>query len=418
MDESTLSGEQKKVLLDILEMKHVLVTGPGGTGKSYLLNYLREWFRGKGKMDVCGATGIAASNVGGVTLHSWAGLGLGKGSANTLAMQARNNQPAFDRIRKVEVLAIDEISMIDGELLDKVDEVFQLIREDDRPFGGVQMLFLGDFYQLPPVDGKYAFESKVWRKADISVHVFRTCHRQADVAFASALMELRTGDLSRAARDLLNSRHKAVVGTPECPPIYLTTHNDKALGLNSAQLAKLPGELKILHARDTGTDQGLRMLEKSKIPKELELKVGARVICCTNYLPDLYIMNGTAGTVVALENFMGIMTPVVLFDNGEEVRVNKVNKEITLDGKVIATRTQFPLRLGWALTVHSSQGCTLDLVEAHLGNAFERGQIYVALSRVRTLEGLSIQSLNKHMIQPCPKAAEFYAEADPFALLA
>jgi len=271
---------------------------------------------------------------------------------------------------------------------------------------------------LTPVKGDYAFKAKVWKQAEISVHVFHQIHRQADAAFAGALMELRTGELSQFSKDLLNSRHKAKVGSPECPPIYLTTHNEMALRLNSSQLELLPGKLEVFHARDTGTEAGIRVLDKSKIPKELELKKGARVICCTNYLPDAGIMNGTAGRVVDLENFMGILTPVVRFDNGEEVRINKVAKEITLDGHVIATRTQFPLRLGWALTVHSSQGSTLDLVEAHLGNAFERGQIYVALSRVRTLEGLSIQSLNKNMIQPCEKAAAFYAEADPFALLA
>jgi ATP-dependent DNA helicase PIF1 len=418
MDDSTLSDEQKLVLQDILDLKNVLVTGPGGTGKSYLLNYLRRWFRGRGKMDICGATGIAAANVGGVTLHSWAGIGLGDGSANKLALQARNNKPAFDRIRGVEVLAIDEVSMIDAGLLDKLNEVFQLIREDERPFGGVQMLFLGDFYQLPPVKGDYAFKAKAWRKADIAVHVFHQIHRQSEADFARALMELRTGELSPVSKDLLNSRHKAKVGSPECPPIYLTTHNEMALRLNEGQLSLLPGKAEIFHARDTGTESGIKVLDKSKIPKELHLKVGARVICCTNYLPDAGVMNGSAGTVVALENFMGVLTPVVRFDNGEELRMNKVAKEITLDGHVIATRTQFPLRLGWALTVHSSQGMTLDLVEAHLGNAFERGQIYVALSRVRTLGGLSIQSLNKHLIAPCEKAAAFYAEADPFALLA
>lgn len=409
MDLSSLSPQQAAVLGDITAGRNVLVTGPGGTGKSYLLNFLRDWMDGRGRMDVCGATGIAAVNVGGVTLHSWAGIGLGKGSAQMLAMGIRNNPNAFGRIIKTDLLAIDEISMIDAGLLDKLNEVFQLIREDERPFGGLQILLLGDFFQLKPVDGRFAFHAKSWKEADIKVHVLTKVFRQKDVNFAQALLELRTGRLSQDSKDLLNSRYNAEVGTVERPPVYLTTHNADAHAINERYLKLLPGSVTTYMGRDTGSDSGKRVLEKSKIPLELNLKVGSRVICCTNFDPLQGIMNGSAGVVLGHVRFSGILSPQVGFDNGAEATMCKVKKDITLDGKVIASREQFPLRLGNGLTIHSSQGSTLDLVEAHVGKAFERGQIYVCLSRCTTLEGLSIKSLNKAMIAPCPEAEAFYA---------
>jgi ATP-dependent DNA helicase PIF1 len=407
----SLSDQQQAVVDSLYHGRNTFVTGPGGTGKSLLLNHLRENLGASRRLDVCGSTGIAAVNVGGVTLHSWAGIGLGEGSANKLALGIRNNRNAWDRITKAEILAIDEISMINAELLDKLEEVFRLVRNSDLPFGGVQMLFLGDFYQLPPVEGRFAFRSKAWKEAEVETHVLTRVFRQRDAAFAQALLELRTGELSTASRELLNSRYKAVVGTPERPPVYLTTHNADAQRINDSHLRKLDGSETIFHANDTGTESGIKLLEKGKIPKDLVLKTGARVICCVNYDPNLQIMNGSAGTVTGFGRVSGILSPIVSFDNGSEIPIIKVKKEITLDGKVIACREQFPLRLGYAITTHSSQGMTLELVEAHLGKAFEKGQIYVALSRATSLEGLSIMSLNKELIKPSPEAAAFYASA-------
>ena len=406
-----LSDQQQAVVEDILDGKNVFLTGPGGTGKSHLLNFLSGYMRGRGRMDICGATGIAAVNVGGVTLHSWAGIGLGKGTAHQLALGIRNNRNAFERIVKTNLLALDEVSMIDADLLDKLDTAFQLIRQDERPFGGLQVLLLGDFYQLRPVDGQFAFKAKVWSSSGMTTHVLTKVFRQKDAAFARALLELRTGTLSEESKALLNSRYKAVVGTEERPPSYLTTHNDDANRINASHLAKLPGEPVTFAAKDNGTESGLKLLDKGKIPSSLALKKGSRVICCVNYDPERQIMNGSAGVVEGFGSLMGVLSPIVSFDNGEEVVMLKVKKEITLDGKVTASREQFPLRLGNAITTHGSQGQTIDLVEAHLGRAFERGMIYVALSRCTSLEGLSIHSLNKSLIAPCPEAAAFYASA-------
>ena len=396
----TLSIDQLAVLESVRSGHNVLITGPGGTGKSFLLWQLQMQF----PIEVCGSTGVAAVNVGGVTLHSWAGLGLADRPALILADGVRNNKKAHQRILTTSILAIDEISMVSAELFDKLDKVFRIIRSDDRPFGGVQILAFGDFLQLPPVEGEFAFDSDVWGPANFKVHLLTHIFRQEDVAFARALSELRNGALSQESKDLLRPRQRAVDDDPLKPPVIITATNKECDRINDHRLGSL-APIQVFRATDTGSPQALKLLERSLVPFELRLAPGARVMCLANLDPEIGVMNGSTGTVVQTTPYI-----TVKFDRAGSFVMPLHEKEVKLDGKVIGKRSQYPLRLAWSITSHKSQGLTLDKVELRMASAFEAGQTYVAMSRVKTLGGLFINGLNKaNLTSANPKAVQFYA---------
>lgn len=408
-----LSDEQNRVIADMREGRNLLVTGPGGTGKSLLLKEAQRLFTGR-VFAVCGSTGVAAVNVGGSTLHSWCGIGLASEGPKSLSQMVARNKPALKRILRTEVLALDEISMISAELLDKVSEVFQILREDPRPFGGIQVILYGDFLQLPPVEGGFAFKAKCWKPAEIKVHVLTKVFRQEDELFATTLGLLREGVLTERVKSVLRPRLTAVDPNPEISPVYLTPLNREADEINGRKLRYLPGEPVIFLSKDSGSPSGVRLLEKCPIPQELQVKPGSRVMCCYNMDPYRGIVNGTTGTVIQAHNledqmtFQHIKEVLVKYDNGEFQLMLPYSKEISVDGKVIASRLQIPLRPAHAISIHKAQGLTLDKVEAHLRQTFEPGQTYVALSRVRTLEGLFLKGFNKDNVSANPEALAFY----------
>jgi len=406
--ELVLSEEQMEVLDDLVNGRNMLITGAAGTGKSFLLNHMQKVLAEMGKsFGVCGSTGVSAVNIGGVTLHSWAGLGLGDGPVSNIVQNIRNNKPAYGRVRYSKVVCIDEISMISGELFGKLDKVFRMIREKDVPFGGIQLILFGDLLQLPAVEGGYVFESPSWWPAAIKTHLLTKVFRQKDVEFSEALGKLRIGLMDQQTKDFFNARANIVDPEPHILPVSIVAKNVTADMINERNLNALEGEMRVFHAVDTGSPAGLRLLEKCLVPKELKLKVGARVMCLVN-MPDIEVMNGSAGTVCG---FSSLGYPIVDFDNGVRETMETCDKEVKSDGNPIGKRKQFPLRLSWACSTHKIQGQTLDKVEIHLGEAFCEGQIYVALSRVRTKEGLFIKSLNKNQLTPNKKALDFYANA-------
>lgn len=417
-----LSEEQMSVMKDIIQLENVAVSGPAGTGKSTILKALRKHFEDAYlRFAICGSTGIAAVNVGGVTLHSWAGIGLGEGSAKKLANKiiTGEHRKCYENIINTNHLAIDEISMIPGSLFEKIDEIFKIVRKDERPFGGMQLIMFGDFLQLPPVSKRndkpeqFAFETPAWLMADVKVHNLKKVWRQADQNFAEVLNSVRLGEVTPAVSDLLNSCWRKKDPTPEHPPVILTTHNKDADSINLRRLALIEAEQHGFEAADVGSAAAKKVLEKCLIPKNLELKIGAQVMLCVNYDQDDGLVNGSIGEVIGFTPWKRGQIPTVKFQNGQTVEVEPWQWDIRENERVIGSRTQVPLRLAWAITVHKSQGMTLDKVEVHLARAFEYGQAYVALSRARTKEGLFIASGSKNSIKAHPKAVLFYNPVAP-----
>ena len=409
-----LNEKQRSAATHIAAGGNILITGPAGTGKSALLNYLRGQYP---DMPVTASTGIAALNVGGCTIHSWAALGVGQKPAKDIAKalnDRRNN--VWYAMKKSKRLAIDEVSMIDAELFDKLDEVLRLVRLSSEPFGGLQLILFGDFLQLPPVgtDGRavrFAFESRAWASARVRVCLLTQVMRQRDELFAGVLSRVRVGDTSEEVRSVLRPRIHAEDTNPAVAPVTLATHNEIADRINVEKLAAIQAPEVTWEAQDWADGEfSKQALERNCIAlKTLILKVGASVMLLKNIDPAEGLVNGALGEVVEIRKgeFRGGI-PVVKFLNGVVREMEPQTWELRRNDEVLADRKQIPLRLSYAISIHKSQGMSLDKVRVHLANCFADGQAYVAMSRARTLEGLFIADITGKSIRANPVALEFY----------
>jgi len=390
---------------------NAFLSGMAGTGKSTtLLDFIGQSFR---PVDVCATTGIAALNLqdqfrrrAGIalpahTVYRWAGIGLGPalGQSPERYWQFLNDGrmpmsrlAAFARVRRAECLVIDEISMLPGRILDYLDFHFRQIRGDSRPFGGIQLIVVGDFLQLPPVakDGKYdwAFLARSWSTANFRNAYLTTIHRQDEPLFIEALNNFREGRISRAVADTLTKRVKMFV---DRRVVRLMTHNAQVDKWNSYQIGEIESPENIYEAEFSGPEHETDFLAKNSItPVALTLKEGARVMVTSNLTDEagqLEAVNGQCGTVVA----MGYGEVTVLLDGGRHIDVSC--REWTFDPQRedSGTMKQIPLRPAYALTIHKSQGLTLDRAHIDIRAAREPGQAYVALSRLRNLAGLYLK---------------------------
>ena len=414
-----LSSQQQQVIEAVDAGKNILVTGGAGTGKSYLLQYLKRYYVNKG-LAITASTGIAAVNIGGATIHSWAGIGL----ANMPTDQIVRNLfgAKFSKVRRkiklTKILAIDEISMISAELLEILDQVFQAIRENKEPMGGMQMLFFGDFLQLPPISNQYqqanfCFKSEVWKNLNLKTFNLQEIFRQNDDKFVKILNNMRFGIIEEDDVKHLESRLEAKDNNKAIKPTILTTHNHKAEQINETELKKIAREEKIFQANYFGDDRKIEFLQKNCIASGvLKLKVGAQVMMIKNTYQKEGIINGSLGIV---KDFSGKKSyPIVEFNNGATITISPEEwliERFDEEKRTIVTEAglnQIPLILSWAITIHKSQGLTLDKISCDLSDIFSPGQAYVALSRARSLDGVFIKSINFGKIVANQEAAEFY----------
>lgn len=384
---------------------NVFLTGEPGAGKTYTVNQYIEWMRDTGKTyAVTASTGIAATHVNGMTIHSWSGLGIKREITKSTIQNILFDDYKQRRICAPQVLIIDEVSMLDSVMIDNVDAVLRGVREIDEPFGGMQVVFVGDFFQLPPVSKgeslDFAFESEAWKNAKVTVCYLTEQHRQSEGEFLEILTAMRRGTITAAHKQILRERAYAPEGVPAT---QLFTHNADVDRINETELAKIEGPEEVFKADCVGVPFLVDRLKKSLLsPERLVLKVGAVVMFTRNNFDEGYV-NGTIGTVV---RFTNDGFPVIETKDGHEFSPRRAEWSIEENGTVRASVRQLPLRLAWAITVHKSQGMSLDAASVDLSNAFEYGQGYVAISRVRSLAGLHLRGINERAFAMHPKVVE------------
>jgi ATP-dependent DNA helicase PIF1 len=408
--------------------KTFFLTGAGGTGKSFVIRKIVESLNRDGKdVALTAMTGCAAILLGkgAKTLHSWAGVGLGKETVEQLVSKIRKSFKAKKNWLGFDTLIIDEISMMTPDLLDKLNLIGMKLRKNNKLFGGLQLILVGDLYQLPPiyregyVGPQFVFESSTWKHIEDSV-TLKTIHRQSDTVFIKILQEAREGNLSEESIEIIKTRKTKEWKKLEIKPTLLFTRRADVEEINISQLQKCEGPDIVFKAKTTKTtgffgghtnpqaiEYAIDKMDKGgSYVKELTLRKGAQVMLLTNkYSESCGLVNGSRGVV---ERFCeGPQAyPMVKFKNGETIIVEPhswASEEI--EG---LHREQMPLRLAYAITIHKAQGCTLDCALIDIGrNTFEAGQAYVALSRVRALDCLYIWDFDPEAFRVHPKVKGF-----------
>lgn len=403
---------QPEALLKMLSGANVFLTGEPGAGKTYTLNLFIEEARMQGKeIAITASTGIAASHIDGQTIHSWSGLGIAETLSDNDIKRLMTKPFIKRKYQNADILIIDEVSMLHGYRLDMIERMCRAMRSNDEPFGGLQVVLVGDMFQLPPVvrgevaldQAVFAHQSEAWQKANLCVCYLTEQHRQgADDELLDILRAMRSDTLTDEHIDKLKSRvgHEA---NDDMTRLY--THNIDVDALNQTRLDQLTTEPKVFKMTESGNEYRIQALKKNVLaPEYLRLKVGAEVMFVANN-PKQGFVNGTRGKVTEFRHG----APVVITTDDKEIEVDRHTWSAYDDlGRfVVAEVSQYPLRLAWAVTVHKSQGMSLDEAEIDLDKAFTPGMGYVALSRVRSLQGLYLSGIGGRALEMDPEIREF-----------
>lgn len=411
------SMTQSQALKILKTGANVFLTGEPGSGKTYTINQYAAYLRERGIYPaITASTGIAATHIGGMTVHSWSGIGIKTALDKYELDRLANNPYIFKRIDKAKVLIIDEVSMLSADTLAMVDAVCREVRRNALPFGGLQIVLVGDFFQLPPVQktdaeagrlirmkAGFAYESASWHNLNPVVCYLSEQHRQEDRQFLDLLCAIRTDTFNGDHLERLETRIVATTARLDNIP-KLFSHNLDVDRVNQEQLNKLPGRPKMFLMEEQGRLQLVEGLKKSCLsPDELGLKFGAAVMFTKNN-PREGFVNGTLGTVEKFDDHTGL--PIIKTREGDRILVQPMDWTIEDNGRVLAKISQLPLRLAWAITVHKSQGMSMDAAVMDLRAVFEFGQGYVALSRVRSLSGLHLLGWNERTFQVHPQVLQ------------
>ncbi len=401
----------QKTALTILKLGHTtFLTGQAGSGKSYVLREYVDYLKKHGvKYAVTASTGIASTHISGSTIHSWSGIGI-KDKLTKFDLDAlEEKQNLHKRWTETQVLIIDEVSMLHANFLDMLNAVAKHIRRDARPFGGVQVIFSGDFFQLPPVVRSenhvpgakvYAFLSNAWVEAKPVICYLTEQHRQDDDQLLSLLKAIRGGEIDEGHYDTLREVSEK---KPKKSTLKLYTHNENVDKINEKFFDELDGDEHYYEMVTKGKKNLVDSLKSNCLaPETMRLKIGTKVMCIKNAQDKSYV-NGSLGVITAIadDGF-----PVVSLNSGRKITVRGDSWKIEEDGKVKAEISQLPLRYAWAITVHKSQGMTLDEAEMDLSRTFVRGQGYVALSRLTTLDGLYLTGFNNEALMVSEEVRE------------
>ena len=458
-----MSSLQVQLVSGLLRTPNDPANSSLGTGKSVLLREIiaalrRKFVREPDRIAVTASTGLAACNIGGVTLHSFAGIGLGKEPAEDLVKKIRRNAKAKQRWMRTKVLVVDEVSMVDGELFDKLEQIARTIRNNGRPFGGIQLVITGDFFQLPPVPdsgrvAKFAFDAGTWTTSIEHTIGLHHVFRQKDPVFAGMLNEMREGRLTPASIASFRKLDRPLAATEEnieATELFPTRSEvDRA---NQVRMNQLQGQIYSFDARDGGTvtdkERRDKILASCMVPETIHLKKGAQVMLVKNM--DDTLVNGSLGKITGFmteqvfafykeneeaflesaegseelealtklkEKTLGVSTqqlyPLVRFAIADgttrDLLCKREDWKIELpNGEVQASRSQIPLILAWALSIHKAQGQTLERVRVDLGRVFEKGQAYVALSRATSMAGLQVMRFDPRKVLAHEKVRAFY----------
>lgn len=454
-----LSDEQEQALTAFNNGSNLLLTGPGGSGKTALIKKMVETSKANGKnIQVCALTGCAAVllNCQAKTVHSWAGIGLANGPADLVIKRIVGNKKKTHNWKKVDILIIDEVSMMSQKIFEILDGIARGVRKQNShlPFGGIQLVFSGDFYQLPPVSSStnntslsiggggygyeyddsaasaFCFESPIWESTIDTVVQLKKIFRQTDDVYTNILNRIRVGKLSKSSFDILNRQLNKSIPDTFKPTILLPRKRDVEV-INIAELSKLtsddkkftlqrvellPEELAKTYNSSSSSHISTEqremeytyMVNNIMAEKEIILKVGAQVMCIANIDMESAepLVNGSQGVII---DFVSNGLPLVQFTNGYKrvIQYHTWNSETNASIGV----KQIPLIYAWAVTIHKSQGMSLDMAQIDAGSSiFECGQTYVALSRIKSLEGLYLTAFDPQKIKVNKKVQEFYSK--------
>ncbi|KAG8229872.1 hypothetical protein J437_LFUL008262 [Ladona fulva] len=414
---SLLTPEQKRIVEAALSGRNIFFTGSAGTGKSFLLRKILGVLPPDSTVATA-STGVAACQIGGITLHSFAGVGTGRAPVHQCIQQA--SRPVVAQgWKRCRHLVMDEISMVDGKFFEKLERVARAVRGCDKPFGGIQLILCGDFFQLPPVSKEYSaksrkgnnhfeeehegpatfcFQSEAWDRCELQTFELQQVHRQKDAEFVSILQEIRLGRVSDATADKLMATQSHKLEEGGILATRLCSHTSDADQINQSRLDAL---------EDSDPQLASQLDRTTPVTSAIHLKVGAQVMLLKNLDVAKGLVNGARGVVTSF--LPGDGAPVVRFKAKLEIPVRTEKWVIKASGGVTLTRRQLPLRLAWAFSIHKSQGLTLDCVEMSLSRVFEAGQAYVALSRAKSLASLRVIDFSASQVRAHPDVLKFYA---------